>query len=107
MPLQRFLQELQCSSYVPFLGDVGFRDLGFVIDGAPHVLGLAINLHKDLVEMPAPMAKARLPADPLTENVGSERRPKAVPSQPDCLITIADAALEQQVFQPQAPLARQ
>jgi len=58
----QFSMELQCCFAVTALGDEGIEHLAFVIDGALHVVNLAVNLHKNLVDMPL---RVRLTAHPL------------------------------------------
>jgi hypothetical protein len=39
--LDCFLEEFQCSGFVPFLSDVGFKDFAFTVDSAPEIMALA------------------------------------------------------------------
>ena len=55
MALHHFPEQLQCSGLVSGLGGKDFEDLALVIDGPPQIMLLAVDLHKHLVEMPAPM----------------------------------------------------
>ena len=50
-----FPEEFQGCCLVPLLGRIGFQNLAFVIDRPPQVVRLAADLHKDLVQMPAPL----------------------------------------------------
>ena len=43
--LQRLLHEGQCRCFITGFGDEAFEDLAFVIDGAPQVVHLAVDLH--------------------------------------------------------------
>ena len=52
MTLQRFLQEAQSSRFVPRFGDEGLEDFTLVIDRAPQVVRLAVDLYVDLINMP-------------------------------------------------------
>ena len=45
------LEEFQCGFLVPGLGYKAFQNLNLVIDGAPEVVPLAVDLHENLVEM--------------------------------------------------------
>ena len=69
-----------------------------MIDSAPQIVGLAIDLHKHLIEVPSPLTKAAHSVDPLALDVGRKDRTKSVPPEPHCLVTNVDPALEQQVF---------
>lgn len=44
VPLQRFLDEFQCCSLVACRRDVGLKHFAFVVDGAPKVLHLAVDV---------------------------------------------------------------
>jgi hypothetical protein len=56
---------------------------------------LAINLHKDLVQMPAPLRIGSHLHDPPLSDLGGEYRPKPVPPKPDGLVADIDPALGQ------------
>src|SRR5208337_4775369 len=49
------LEKLQSRSSLPLCSDHCLQDLAFVIDGAPEIAELAVDLHKDLVQMPPPL----------------------------------------------------
>ena len=53
------LEKLQRRSLVPPRGDHSLQDLTFVIDGAPEIAKLAVDLHKDLIQMPCMDAPVR------------------------------------------------
>jgi len=69
-----------------------------VIDGAPEVDHLAIELHVHLVEVPLPLPEVPHPVHPLTPDVRGEKWPEPVPPMAHGLVADVDAALEQQVF---------
>ena len=54
IPAHQFSEEFQCDLLIPALGDDRLQHLSFVIYRAPKVMPLAIDLHEDLVDMPAP-----------------------------------------------------
>ena len=58
-------EHLQCRAPVASLRIDRFQSLAFVIDGATKIAGLAIDLHEDLVDMPAPARECALPIDTL------------------------------------------
>ena len=98
MPLQRLLHEAQRRGLVARPSDVAFQYLTLVIDSAPEIVGLAVYLHKHLIEVPTPMTKPAHRAHPLATNVGGEHRAESVPPEADRLMAKIDAALEQQVL---------
>jgi hypothetical protein len=51
-----------------------------MIHGAPQVDHLAVQLHVNLVQVPAPAMEAPHPAHPLTMDVATKQRFKSVPS---------------------------
>ena len=53
--LQDALQKLQRGGLVPLRGDHGFQPLALVIDGPPEIAELGIDLHEDLIQVPAPL----------------------------------------------------
>jgi len=69
-----------------------------VIDSAPQVMGLAIDLHEALIDMPPPLSEALHPADPLAPDVGCKHRSEAIPPEPHGLIADVDSALCEQIL---------
>ena len=69
-----------------------------MIDGAPEVAHLAIDLHVDLVEMPSPMGVGPPVLSPLAAELAGEHRAEPVPPQAHRLVADIDATLEQQVL---------
>jgi hypothetical protein len=69
-----------------------------MIDGAPQIVHLAVDLHVDLVEVPAPMRMSPHAIDTLLTDLGGEHGAKPVPPEPHRLVTDVDAALGKQVF---------
>src|SRR5271155_4182502 len=66
------LQKLEGRSLVPLRGDHGFQNLAFVIDSPPEIAELAVDLHKDLIQMPPPLRIAAHMRYPLLSNLGGE-----------------------------------
>jgi hypothetical protein len=58
--LQRLLYEGQGRSFVSPICHKTLKHLAFVVDLAPHVMPLAVDLHTHLVEMPFQCVKARM-----------------------------------------------
>ena len=52
--LQRPFQTLKRSPAIPALRGKHFEHLAFVIDGASHIVCLAIDFHEHLVQVPTP-----------------------------------------------------
>ena len=98
MSFQRFAQELQSCLFVPLFRDIAFKNLSFVIDRPPQIMRLAVDLHKHLIEVPAPMAEALHTAHSLSPDIRSEHRSKAIPPQPHGLVTNVNSTLEQQIL---------
>src|SRR5579863_5727549 len=69
-----------------------------MIDGAPEVAQRAVDLHKHLIHVPAPLSIAPHVRDPLLADLGGEHRPKPVPPKPDGLVTDVDPALRQEIL---------
>jgi hypothetical protein len=96
--LQRLLQEAQSRSFVSFPGDVALEYLTFVVDSAPQVMALAIDLYEHLVDVPPPLPEALHSAYPLTPNVSRKQRTEPVPPQTHGFVANVDSALKQQVL---------
>jgi hypothetical protein len=52
--LDRAFQELERSLAIPLFCDENFKDFAFVVNGAPEIEHLAVDLYEGLVEVPAP-----------------------------------------------------
>ena len=92
-----FLKEFQCRLLVARLRDEALKNLAFMIHGTPKVVPLAIDLHEDLVEVPAPAAGFH-PFDPPLPDLGGEHRAKPVPPISNRFVADLDTALVQQIF---------
>src|SRR6056297_1950152 len=97
MFLHCFLEEFQSCLLVPGLCYEALKHLAFVIDGAPKVVTLAVDLHEHLVQVPSPVAGLHALDAPLAD-LGGKERAKAMPPEPDCLVADLDAALVQQIL---------
>src|SRR5580692_2661395 len=69
-----------------------------MVDGAPEIKELAVDLHKGLIQMPAPLRIAAHVRDASLANLGDEHRAKPVPPEPDGLVADVDPALGQQIL---------
>src|SRR3984957_17923650 len=92
------LQKLERRSLVPLRGDHRFQNLAFVIDSPPEIAELAIDLHKDLIQMPTPLGEAAQMRNPLLSDLCREHRAKPVPPKSDGLMADVDPALGQEVL---------
>jgi hypothetical protein len=69
-----------------------------MVDSPPKIVLHPVDLHEDLVEMPAPMPEMTHRLHPAASDLGSENRPEAVPPEPHGLVRDVDAALMEQVL---------
>jgi hypothetical protein len=93
----RLLDEFQRRGLVSFLCDRGFQHLALVVDGAPEVAHLAIDLHLDRVETSSPVGTRPHALDPLSPGLRGEHRAKLAPPEPHRLVADVDPALEEQI----------
>src|ERR1700733_2226204 len=70
------LEKLQRRGFVPPRGDHSLQDLALMVDCAPQIAELAVNLHKCLIQVPAPLRIAAHVRDASLANLGSEHRAK-------------------------------
>ena len=98
MALERFLHEDQSRILIALPGHEALEKLALLVDRAPQVDHLAVQLHVQLIKVPAPLPEAAHLARSLTSDVACEQRPEPVPPHPYRLIAQIDPALEQQVF---------
>jgi hypothetical protein len=98
MMLQGFLEEPQSRRFISFLGDIALEHLTLVIDGPPEVVSLAVDLHENLIKVPAPMAETSHPAGPLPLDVSREQGTESVPPEPHGLMANVHPSREQQIL---------
>jgi len=106
VPLHDPLEKLQRRSLVPSCRDHSLQDLAFMVDGAPEIAELAVDLHKDLIQTPAPLRIAAHMRDASLADLGGERWAKPVPPEPDGLMADVDPALGQQILDVARPTPR-
>src|SRR5271166_4541983 len=92
------LEKLQRRGLIPLRGDHRFQNLAFMIDGAPEIAELAVDLYKRLIQMPPPLKIAAHVRDPLLSDLGGKHRAKPVPPKPDRLMADVDPALGQEIL---------
>src|SRR5271169_2470488 len=73
------LEKLQRRSLVPPRGDHSLQNLAFMVDGAPKIAELAVDLHKHLIQMPAPLRIVAHVRDSSLADLGGEHWAKPVP----------------------------
>jgi hypothetical protein len=83
---------------IPAFRDDAFEHLSFVVNSAPEIVVHAVDLHENLVEMPASMPEMPHRLDPTSPDLGRENRAEPVPPEPDRLIRDIYAPLMKQVF---------
>jgi len=94
--LRDALQKLERRSLVPLCRYHGFQNLAFVIDSPPGIAELAVDLHKDLIQMPPQLGEVAQVRNPLLSDLCREHRAKPVPEKSDGLIADVEAALRQE-----------
>jgi hypothetical protein len=92
------LEKLQRRGFVSLRGSNRFQDLALMVDCAPQIAELAVDLHKHLIQMPAPLRIDAHVRDASLTNLGGEHRAKPVPPEPDGLVADVDPALGQQIL---------
>ena len=92
------LEKLQRPGLVSLRGDHSLQHLAFMVDGAPKIAEFAIDLHKHLIQVPAPLRLGAHVRDSSLANLGAEHWAKPVPPEPDGLMADIDAALGPQIL---------
>jgi hypothetical protein len=69
-----------------------------MVNGAPQIAELAVDLDEHLIQVPAPLRIAPHVRDASLPNLGGEHRTKPVPPEPDGLVADVDPALGQQIL---------
>ena len=87
------LEKLQRRSLVPLRRDHRLQDFAFMVYGAPEIAELAVDLHKDRIQMPSPLRIAAHVRDASLADLGGEHRAKPDPSEPDGLVADVDPSL--------------
>jgi len=84
--LHHALEKLPRRGLVRLRSDLRLQDLAFMVDCAPEIAELAVDLHKHLVQMPSPLRIATHLRHPLLSDLSGEHRTKPVPPKPDRLM---------------------
>ena len=78
----------------PIRRRTAFKHLAFLVDRAPQIDHLTIELGVNVIEMPAPLAEASHLANSLAPDVCGEQRPEPVLPHSHRLVAEVDPALE-------------
>jgi hypothetical protein len=97
LSLQRSLQEFQRGLLVARLCHEAFEHPALVVNGPSLVVLLAIDLHEDLIKVPALAAESH-PQNPWFSDLRSENWPKPIPPVPDRLMADLDTPLVKKVL---------
>jgi hypothetical protein len=97
MSAQRFSQEFQCFLLVAPFGDEALKHCTLMIDSAPQVVLLPINLLENFVE--TPLSAAQLHGlDPTLSDLRRKHWSKSLPPIADGFVADVDTALVQQIL---------
>jgi hypothetical protein len=91
MPSERFSQEFQCCLLVPPLRDEAFEHLTLAVHGPPEEVLNAVDLHENLVKVPASVTMGPHGLDAAPSDLGRENRPEPVPPEPhrlSCVMSV-------------------
>ena len=69
-----------------------------MVDRAPEAAELSVDLHKNLIQMPAPLRIAAHMRDASLADLDGEHWAKPVPPEPDGLMADVDPALGHQIL---------
>ena len=83
------------SFLVACLRHKALEHLTFMVNGPPKIMLLTIDLHNDLIQMPAPAARSH-PRDAPFSDFRSKERTEPVPPKPHRFVADLDAALVQE-----------
>ena len=83
---QQLSKEFQCGLAVMALGNIAFQHLALMIHRAPQVVDLAVDLHKDPVQIPLPIQVAADSLSSAATDFGGKKRAEPVPPKPDRLV---------------------
>ena len=74
------------------------QDLALMTDGAPQVMGLPVDLHEDLVQVPLPSRELSPVARSADPNLTGKHRPETVAPRPHAFVTAVYPTLTKEVF---------
>jgi hypothetical protein len=89
----RFLQKRKRSLAIPPVGNEALQNFALVINCAPEIVLRAINLHKNLIQMPSPLRTLAHALRSFLPNFRCEHWPKPVPPKTDALMADVDSTL--------------
>jgi hypothetical protein len=91
-------QELESRPPIALLCNDDSKDFSFVVDRTPQIVGDAVDLYEDLIEVPSPFGTAPTEGDPSLLDLSREYRSESVLPKPHGLVADIDAALGEQVL---------
>ena len=98
MALHRPLQKRQCSLAISVLRGKNLKHLAFVIHRPPQIMHLTIDLHEDLVQVPAPLRQGPQRSRSLLPDLCGKHRTEPIPPEPHRLVADINTALMEQIF---------
>lgn len=69
-----------------------------MINGPPEIVGLSIDLHEDLIQVPLPLRDLSHEIRSPDADLAGEHRPKPIDPEPHALVADIDPALMEKVF---------
>ena len=69
-----------------------------MVDSSPEIVGLAIDLHEDLIEMPLPLGDLSHVAGSTHPDLAREHGPETINPEPYAFVANIDSALMQKIF---------
>ena len=93
-----FLEKFQSCLSIPLPAHIDFENLTFVIDGAPHIVLYAVDLHEDLVQMPAPLWSTVKSGNPFAADFAGKDGTEPLPPEAYRFVADVDAAFMQQIL---------
>jgi hypothetical protein len=92
------LERVERRGLIPLRRNHRFQNVAFVIGGTPQMSELAVDLHKDLIQVPTLLRIAAHTPYPRFPDFCCEHRAEPVPPEPDCLMADVDPALGQKIL---------
>lgn len=73
-----------------------------MIDGAPEIVGLSIDLHEDLIQVPLPLCDLTHERRALHANLAGKYRVEPIDLEPDTFVADINSALMEKIFDSEA-----
>jgi hypothetical protein len=98
VPFHQFLEEFQRGLAVACIGHKPLQYFAFVIDSAPQVMCLALDLDENLVQLPSPVPTRPHPVHAFAPDFSRKPQAKLVPPEPHSLISEIAPPFVQHIF---------